>query len=149
MSIRAISLAFVSALLVVPPSSAQSGQAAQAFEHYEAIRKALAEDSMTGVAQHATELAPLAEKIGGASARSAAQALAAAKSIDDARKHFGALSETLVPKFMEAKLPGVEGYACPMRDNKPWVQKGKEIQNPYLGKSMPGCGAPIDQKKTN
>lgn len=53
-----------------------------------------------------------------------------------------------MPKFMDAKLPGVQSFTCPMRDNKPWAQKGKDIQNPYLGKSMPGCGTPIEQKKT-
>jgi hypothetical protein len=149
MTIRSVSLAFLAGLLLAVSASAQSSPTAQAFEHYEAIRAALAQDSVADIAKHATALAPLAEQVGGASVRSAAQQLASAKTLADARKHFGTLSEALVPKFVEAKLPGVQGFSCPMADNKPWVQRGKEIQNPYLGKSMLDCGAPIAPKSTS
>lgn len=47
-----------------------------------------------------------------------------------------------MPKFIEAKVPGVHGFMCPMLQ-KTWVQKGLEIQNPYYGKSMLSCGSAL------
>src|SRR6186997_826881 len=71
----------------------------EAFEHYELVRAALAADSLTDAAPHATALADKAEAAGGATAKKAADALAAAKNIEDARKQFGELSAILVPLF--------------------------------------------------
>ena len=107
--------------------------ATQAFEHYEAIRIVLAQDQMEMVATHADALAPLAGKLAGSAAQTAAERLATAKTIDSARDQFAILSTALVPKFLEAKLPGVHAFMCPMK-NASWAQRTNQLQNPYLRK---------------
>jgi hypothetical protein len=54
----------------------------------------------------------------------------------------GAVSEALVPVFLDAGIPGLKGFVCTMR-NARWVQRGEAVANPYLGKAMPTCGVPI------
>jgi hypothetical protein len=90
----------------------------------------------------AKALSPLAREIAGEEAARAAASLAQAKTLEDAREQFGALSEALVPKFLEAGLPGVQGFVCSMKDKR-WVQRGEKPANPYFGKSMSTCGTAI------
>lgn len=71
-----------------------------------------------------------------------AQAITESKSIEDARKHFGELSEVAIPI---AKKEGTMHVAhCPMAmdgNGADWLQvSDKEIQNPYLGAKMAHCG---------
>jgi hypothetical protein len=122
--------------------AAHASPAAQAFEHYEGVRAALAADTMADVAPHARQLAASVDAFGGPEAKQAADALAAAKTIDDARKHFGALSTILVPKFQEAGLEGANAYYCAMK-KLPWMQRGDAVENPYYGKAMLKCGEPL------
>jgi hypothetical protein len=123
----------------------QSKLILQAFEHYEGIRASLAGDTMVDVKAHAAPLAAAAENIGGAPAKKAADNLAAAKSLDDARKHFGELSTILVPLFQKEGIPGTSAFMCSMK-NQPWMQKGDKVENPYYGKSMLTCGSPLPAK---
>jgi hypothetical protein len=122
--------------------NAQTTPAAQAFEHYEGVRKALASDKLADAAPHAKQLIATVEPVGGAEAKKSADALAAATKIEDARKHFAALSAILVPKVQEANIPGAYAYMCSM-ENASWMQRGKAIENPYYGKSMLTCGTAI------
>ena len=117
----------------------------QAFEHYEAVRVALSSDQLADVAPHAKQLAARAQALGGDEAKKAADQLAAAKTLEDARTHFGDLSTVLVPIFQTEAIPGVTAYMCSMK-NKPWVQRGEKIQNPYYGTAMPTCGSPLRAK---
>jgi hypothetical protein len=39
----------------------------------------------------------------------------------------------------EAVAAGIKIYFCPM-ESEPWIQKGTELRNPYLGKDMWVCG---------
>lgn len=137
--------AMVAVMAFGVPTFAQ-GDAAKTFEHYEAIRVALSGDELKGVAEHATKLAPMAEALGGAGARKAADGLAAAGDIKVARERFGALSTALLPKFKAAALDGVFLYTCGMV-NQSWAQRGEKVQNPYMGKSMATCGSPYEPKK--
>jgi hypothetical protein len=123
-----------------------NGTAAAAFVQYDKIRVVLSADSLTGVPAAAQALAPLARQLASAPAGAAADKLAAARDLKDARAAFGTLSELLVPTFMAANLPGVHGFMCPMV-NKPWAQQTATVQNPYYGKAMPGCGTEITPKK--
>ena len=75
-------------------------------------------------------------------AKEPAAKLAAAQSIEDVRLAFAALSEVLVPRFLDAELPGVVGFVCTMK-NARWVQRGETVANPYYGKAMATCGVPI------
>lgn len=117
----------------------------QAFEHYEAVRVALSNDKLADVAPHARDLALVVSAIGGEEARKAADQLAAAKTLDDARNHFGDLSTILVPVFQKEGIPGTSAYMCSMK-NRSWVQRGEKIQNPYYGGAMPTCGSPLPGK---
>lgn len=125
--------------------NAQTTPTAQAFEHYEGVRKALADDKLADATPHAKQLVTSVEPVGGADAKKAAEAIAAATKIEDARKHFAALSAILVPKFQEANIPGAYAFMCSM-ENASWMQRGKAIENPYYGKSMLTCGTAITKK---
>jgi hypothetical protein len=116
--------------------------AARAFERYEAIRAALATDGLANVAGNAAALAPLASALAGKDAEAAVQRLRAAKTLEQARNEFGNVSLLLVPKFLDARLPGVIGFACSMKQNAVWAQRGESIENPYFGKVMLTCGVP-------
>ncbi|MEX1127318.1 MAG: hypothetical protein WEB50_02005 [Vicinamibacterales bacterium] len=126
--------------------AAQGKPVVQAFEHYEGVRVALSADKLADVAPHAKPLAAIAEAAGGAEAKTHADALVAATTIEDARTHFGELSTILVPKFQAESIPGVTAYVCSMVQ-KPWAQRGDKIENPYYGQSMLACGSPLPPKK--
>lgn len=130
---------------VVAVASVQDKSVLEAFDHYEQVRIALSTDTLPDVAMHARMLAPLAERIGGASTTKSTDQLVVAKTLDDARKHFGDLSAVLVPKFQAEGIPGAHAYMCAMKQ-KPWMQRGDKIQNPYFGKALPDCGSPLAGK---
>ena len=133
---------------VVPaqqPTATQTTPAVQAFEHYEGVRTALSADNYAGVAAHAKLLAGQVEGLGGAEAKKAAGTLAAAKNLDEARAAFGELSTILVPVFQAAAIPGTTAYMCAMKE-RPWMQRGDRIENPYYGKSMLTCGSVLPAK---
>jgi hypothetical protein len=138
-------------LMAASPSGAASSQQAppveRAFEHYERIRSALAQDTSTNVAAEAEALSPLAREIAGEQAGRAAASLADAKNLEQAREQFGTLSEALVPKFLEAGLAGVQGFVCSMKQKR-WAQRGTTAANPYFGKAMATCGTPIKHPAT-
>ena len=133
-------------LMAAAPSGAafsQQGTPVQrAFEHYERIRAALSQDTTENVPVEAKALSPLARDIAGQDAARAAALLAQAKTLEEAREQFGALSEALVPKFLEAGLPGVQGFVCSMKQKR-WAQRGTTAANPYFGKAMATCGTPV------
>lgn len=72
--------------------------------------------------------------------------MSAAESIDSVRIHFMDFSLTLAGVVEKIGLSGdspVYRFHCPMaNDNRgaDWLQKDREIQNPYFGKSMLTCG---------
>ena len=142
---RILAVSFVIAMTAEAPDLAQT-EAAKTFEHYEAIRVALAADEIKGLGAHAIALAPLAESLGGADARRAAEGIGEARDIKVARERFGQLSAALLPKFKAAGLDGVYLYTCGMV-NQSWAQRGEKVQNPYMGKSMLACGSPYEPKK--
>ena len=61
--------------------------------------------------------------------------------IASVRDKFGVLSEAIDTYMTGMKLsaPGVRVAVCPMV-NKPWLQKGDALENPYYGKEMLTCG---------
>ena len=139
----------IAACTLVVTASASAAAAIQqplalerTFEHYERIRTALAQDTTTNVATDATALVPLAREVAGEQAARAAASLAQARTLEQAREQFGVLSDALVPKFLEAGLPGVQGFVCAMK-GKRWVQRGAKPDNPYFGKSMSTCGTAV------
>lgn len=149
MTIAAVVLAASATSTAAQDHSAHSAPAkpvVQVFEHYEGVRVALSADKLADVAPHAKQLAAVVEAVGGAEAKKHAGGLVTAKTLEEARTHFGELSTILVPKFQAEAIPGVTAYTCSMA-GKPWVQRGETIENPYYGKSMLTCGSPLPPKK--
>ena len=112
---------------------------------YLKIQLALADDSMDGVKANAGNIATAASSLGAPAMKidTAALQLASATELDDARVKFGALSEAIDTYMTGLKLTTPEGVRvafCPMAQ-KPWMQQGTAINNPYYGKSMQTCGS--------
>ena len=112
---------------------------------YVKIQESLAKDSLDGVHQHAGEIATAATSLGAPAMKidTAAVQLASAAEIEDARNKFGTLSDAIVAYVDGLKLTLPEGIrvaTCPMKQ-KPWLQAGADIANPYFGASMPTCGS--------
>lgn len=128
-----------------------------ALDAYEAVRAALANDSVAGVspasalivralreAEAAEPNAP--EPIGKhlSSAAVAGTALGESQSVEAARQRFSELSEHLVA--LAAADPALrEGrhlFECPMWDGyNRWIQPSEELANPYMGTKMLTCGS--------
>jgi len=112
---------------------------------YLKIQLALADDSLDGVKANAGTIATAAAGLGTSATKvdTAAVQLASATEIEDARAKFGTLSEAIdaYASGLTLKMPdGVRVAFCPMVQ-KPWLQEGASINNPYYGKSMQTCGA--------
>lgn len=138
------SLIAIAALVLWATSgaTAQVPEAGKAFDHYDAIRAALAADTLKGIPEHAAALAPLAAAIGGVEAKKSAELLGKAADLKGARQQFGPLSAALLPAFGKAAIPDVYFYNCSMVKQS-WAQRGKAVENPYMGKGMLACGVPV------
>ena len=111
---------------------------------YLKVQVLLAADELKGVTDAASEVATAAAALGkdGEAMAAGAKKMGAAKTIGEARSAFGTLSVALEDymKKTKATMPADVHLAyCPMED-KPWLQKGKEIKNPYYGAQMLDCG---------
>jgi nucleotide-binding universal stress UspA family protein len=114
-------------------------------DSYLRVQTALAADTFDGIAAQAAAIETAAAALGKDAEKlvEAAKKLAAAKDIAAARTAFGDVSDALVAYADKTKSelgPGVRVAYCPMV-NKPWLQKDKEIRNPYYGSSMLTCGS--------
>jgi Protein of unknown function (DUF3347) len=115
------------------------------IDPYLQIQAALANDKFDEVALQAKAIEVAATALGGDADKLAASAnkLGAAKDIATARTTFGDLSDALIAYAEKTKSElgaDVKVAYCPMV-NKPWLQKDKEIKNPYYGASMLTCGS--------
>jgi hypothetical protein len=125
--------------------AAGATMSAAIVDPYLKIQEALADDSVEGVRQHAGEIATASSALGAPAMKidTAALQLASATEIDDARTKFGTLSEAIDNYMTGLHLQAPEGVrvaVCPMVQ-KPWLQKGDAIANPYYGKEMLTCGS--------
>ena len=125
--------------------AAGATMSAAIVDPYLKIQEALADDSVEGVRQHAGEIATASSALGAPAMKidTAALQLASATEIDDARTKFGTLSETIDNYMTGLHLVAPEGVrvaVCPMVQ-KPWLQKGDALANPYYGKEMLTCGS--------
>ena len=161
----------VLATIVAAPATArdQAGSGETAFDaivaRYEAIYRALASDTVDGVAENALAIQTAAEtaakdfsaqKAGVATAEAdacrsllpevarAAAKLAAAKDLGAAREAFGELSRPMVRWREMATGERPKVAYCPMA-KKPWLQDSEEIANPYYGSKMLRCGSIVSK----
>jgi len=114
------------------------------LDPYLKIQEALAADSLDQVKANAGNLATAATALGGPAMKidTAAVQLTAVDDLASARDRFGALSDALVDYMQGFHLSTPEGVRlafCPMV-NKPWLQRGDTLSNPYYGKDMLTCG---------
>lgn len=126
------------------------------LEAYERARATLAKDRLDGLATHGRDLgetlraaaagmtnAPKEISDSLEQAAKAADQLAAAATLDDARAHFGDLSRYIVALVMaEPRLQsGWHHFECSMAKGfGGWIQRSPEIDNPYMGPKMATCG---------
>lgn len=115
------------------------------YEDYLKIQTELVKDSLKGVSDNAAAIAKAVRsdemKMLPSDVAAQADALAQAKDLKGAREAFKPLSTSLIKYLADNKAgKGVyhEAY-CPMAKAS-WLQSGKDIKNPYLGKEMPDCG---------
>jgi len=113
-------------------------------EPYLKIQTALAQDRVDDVKANAGQLATAATALGAPAAKidTAAVQLASAAELEDAREKFGKLSDAVVTYMDGLKLTAPDGVRkayCPMAQ-KPWLQKGETLANPYYGSTMLTCG---------
>lgn len=115
------------------------------YDSYLKIQTELVKDSLKDVSENATAIAKAVRgdsmKMLPAEVATQADSLAQAKDLKSAREAFKPLSESLI-KYLADNNAGKglyhEAY-CPMAKAS-WLQSGKDIKNPYLGKEMPDCG---------
>lgn len=115
------------------------------LDHYLMIQTELAKDSVKGLDEHANAIAKAVKgddmKMLSPEVGKQAETLAKAKDIKAAREAFKPLSASLV-KYLADNKAGKGTYHeayCPMVKAS-WLQTGKDITNPYMGKSMLTCG---------
>ncbi len=136
MKLKAISTIIAVLTLAAVPVFAVDAGGDKVLDAYAAVSQALAADDLDAAQKAASELSTtakaehpdLAEKAG---------AVASSDSLDAAREKFKPLSEDA-----EKLAAGKDGYfvmTCPMA-KADWVQKDKQVANPYYGASMLRCG---------
>lgn len=122
---------------------------------YEALRADLAVDKLDMIAKHAKALqvsATSAAKTAPSAKPRLEAIVAAAKDLerkpvakpDEVRASFGELSRAVVALLVAdpSLAKGRFVFECPMAQGyKKWVQTSDKLSNPYMGKSMPSCGA--------
>jgi membrane fusion protein, copper/silver efflux system len=145
----------------LPAESLEYARAA--FEAAERLRALLAKDTLEGVDTRAREVAGALRAVAGGlkgaegaegtkgveAGAEAAERLAAAKGLDEARARFGEVSRVLVG-LAEADGRLREGwhvFQCQMAKgfNK-WVQRAPTLANPYMGERMLTCGTEAEWK---
>jgi len=137
-----VSLALAALALSASVSAAELPQ--ELVDAYLQVQAALAADSFDGTAAQARTIEAAAASLGkdAEPLAVAAKKLQAAKDIAAARTAFGDVSDALIGYAEKTKSElgaDVRIAFCPMV-NKPWLQKEKEIRNPYYGASMISCG---------
>ena len=135
----------VAAVMLTSFSAAAADLPSALVDPYLQVQAALASDQFAGVAASAKAIETAAAALGTDAEKIVASArkLGAASDIAAARTAFGEVSDSLAAYATMTKSgfgKDVRLAYCPMAD-KPWLQKDKEIRNPYYGASMLTCGS--------
>jgi RND family efflux transporter MFP subunit len=138
----------------IPISDDQKNIVSSLLEHYLIVHSALVSESAMAVAEKTHEMNAVLEKFKASDTEGSLKAIS--DSLDSsmeglhsgdlqtARESFKKLSRTMTELIKgaisdEAVAEGIKIYVCPM-ENEPWIQKGTELRNPYLGQDMWICG---------
>jgi hypothetical protein len=108
------------------------------------IQSQLVADKSDTIKAQAHTIGAQASAMGEAGAAIASAAADIEKAVDlkATREAFGALSEAVVGAAKKDGWTDVSGLKlayCPMVKHT-WLQSQDTLQNPYVGKAMPGCG---------
>ncbi len=124
------------------PASTLSDTDRRALDDYEQIRAALATDdpiaAKRAAAKMVADLTPADPKAPAPPLLEPATGVADALALDTQRQRFEVLSNRVVPL-----VSGVDGYYIMRSDlpnTVPWVQRSKDVDNPFFGKVMHGVG---------
>lgn len=123
-------------VLVAGPAGAT--ETSSLVDGYLAISTALADDDLATAKTSSGSLAQEAHATGNHALAEPAAKLAEAGTIEDARGTFKTLSNGVI-KLTEGQA-GYYVMTCPMVKAE-WLQKTKELANPYMGKAMLKCGS--------
>jgi hypothetical protein len=125
--------------------TALSEPAKSVLNHYLKIQTQLSKDTLKGVEAQANAITATiqndASKTLPIEVAKEAETLANTKDLAAAREAFKPLSASLI-KYLADNKAGKGAYHqayCPMA-NASWLQTGKDIRNPYMGKDMLDCG---------
>lgn len=126
------------------PASSLSATDKVALDDYEQIRLALADDdarnAKRAAAKMVADLKPADDKTPAPPLLEPAAAVADATALDTMRQRFEQLSDRVVPM-----VRGVDGYyvmSSDLPNTVPWVQRTKEVDNPFTGKMLHWIGEP-------
>jgi Cu(I)/Ag(I) efflux system membrane fusion protein len=129
----------------------------RAFDASERLRAELAADRVDGLAGPAREVAQAIRAAEAATPGagsevtsciahgvSAAESLASAKDLENARLAYGELNRYLIA--LAAADPRLQSgwhvFSCPMAKGfKKWIQQSPTLENPYMGQAMLSCGS--------
>ncbi len=124
------------------PASSLTDADRLALDDYERIRAALAADDAVvakkAAAKMVTDLTPADPKVSTPPLLEPAAGVANAMALDTMRQRFETLSDRVVPM-----VNGVDGYYVMRSDlpnTVPWVQRNKDVDNPFFGKAMHQIG---------
>ncbi len=109
------------------------------FSKYEDVRKALVEQSLANARTASSALATAAEAAGQPELASKAADVSKSADLARARAAFSTLSESMITIRNAAKGSRPAVYYCSM-EKKSWLQPKGTVGNPYVAKSMTGCG---------
>lgn len=138
-SLLAFALATPSLMADQQEPTTKETPASPQLEGYPAIATALYKDDLEAAKKAAGAMAARDKD---SAMTKHCQAIADSKTLEEARKHFKALSDLAIPIAKEQKT--MHEVHCPMAfddQGASWLQpSGDEVQNPYMGARMPHCG---------
>lgn len=118
--------------------SLRAQDATPLLDNYFEVSKALAGDNLASAKTSADSLTQKAHAEGKHALAEHAAKLAAAQTIADAREALKGVSHCAIE--LAEGLSGYYVMTCPMA-KADWLQKTKEVENPYMGKAMLKCGS--------
>ena len=137
---------FVVVAIVFAAISAAAAELPKALvDPYLQVQAALASDKFEPVARNAKAIGAVAATLG----KDAEVLASTAKKLESAKRHRGRAhcvwrgqrrAVAYAEKTKSELGADVRVAYCPMV-NKPWLQKDKEIKNPYYGAAMLSCGS--------
>lgn len=131
----------------VGEEAGEVGEVQPILTDYMEVKKALVSDNYVLVKQAAADMLNSLEGSGyGQDLETSVEELAVAKDIQAQRKAFAQVSQQLFQLVQNKEISGPTLYwkHCPMAMNNQganWLSFEKQIQNPYMGQRMPGCGS--------